>query len=213
MSAFSLVAIVDVLLVLALLEAHRRGSKTFEWIFKPLASTGFLVAASLAGALDSAFGATLFVGFVFSFFGDVLLIPRTRPTFLLGLISFLLGHVAYVVAFARRGVSVPASGLAIVGLVFVGALVLRWLLPSVDARMKPPVMAYVVVISAMVAAAVGTVVELGNPWILVGAVAFYLSDLSVARDRFVAPGFVNKTWGWPLYFGAQLVLAYCSGQP
>jgi hypothetical protein len=38
-------------------------------------------------------------------------------------------------------------------------------------------------------------------------VAFYLSDLSVARDRFIAPSIENKVWGWPLYFGAQMVLA------
>jgi len=69
------------------------------------------------------------------------------------------------------------------------------------------VRAYMVVITAMVACAIGTVVAHGGLAILVGALAFYLSDLSVARDRFVSPGFDNKLWGWPLYFGAQLVLA------
>ena len=37
--------------------------------------------------------------------------------------------------------------------------------------------------------------------------AFALSDLSVARDRFVRPGFANAAWGLPLYFAAQLVIA------
>ena len=78
--------------------------------------------------------------------------------------------------------------------------------------MKAPVLAYMVVISTMVALAVGTVVAHGNAWIVVGAVGFYLSDLSVARDRFVARGWVNRVWGLPLYFGAQLVLAWCAGQ-
>ena len=45
------------------------------------------------------------------------------------------------------------------------------------------------------------------PWIAGGALAFYLSDLSVARDRFVRPAFVNRAWGLPLYYGAQFVLA------
>jgi hypothetical protein len=35
----------------------------------------------------------------------------------------------------------------------------------------------------------------------------------VARDRFVSAGWINKAWGWPLYFGAQLVLAWCAGRP
>jgi hypothetical protein len=36
---------------------------------------------------------------------------------------------------------------------------------------------------------------------------FYVSDLAVARQRFVAQSWTNKLWGLPLYFGAQLVLA------
>jgi hypothetical protein len=36
---------------------------------------------------------------------------------------------------------------------------------------------------------------------------FYLSDLAVARERFVSSTFWNRAWGVPLYFGAQLVLA------
>ena len=37
---------------------------------------------------------------------------------------------------------------------------------------------------------------------------FYLSDLAVARDRFVSPGFANALWGLPLYYVAQLLFAY-----
>ena len=46
-----------------------------------------------------------------------------------------------------------------------------------------------------------------TPLILGGALAFYLSDLSVARDRFIREAFVNRLWGLPLYYGAQLLLA------
>jgi hypothetical protein len=48
----------------------------------------------------------------------------------------------------------------------------------------------------------------GNGVILAAAVAFYLSDLAVARDRFVAPGFRNRLWGLPLYYGAQLLFVW-----
>jgi hypothetical protein len=37
--------------------------------------------------------------------------------------------------------------------------------------------------------------------------AFYLSDLAVARDRFVARAFVNRLWGLPLYYAAQILFA------
>jgi hypothetical protein len=51
----------------------------------------------------------------------------------------------------------------------------------------------------------------GRPSLLFAAVLFYLSDLSVARDTFVAPGFVNRAWGLPLYYGAQLIFACSTG--
>ena len=73
--------------------------------------------------------------------------------------------------------------------------------------MRGPVLAYVAVISSMVLLAAGTVGADARPAILIGAVAFYVSDLAVARHRFVAKTFWNKTWGLPLYYGAQLVLA------
>ena len=78
--------------------------------------------------------------------------------------------------------------------------------------MRLPVVAYVIVITAMVAAAVGTALRTEAWLLLVGAAAFYLSDLSVARDRFVASGFGNRLWGLPLYFFAQMLLASQAGR-
>jgi uncharacterized membrane protein YhhN len=78
--------------------------------------------------------------------------------------------------------------------------------------MQVPVHAYIVVITGMLALAVGTVAA-GSPGIvLAGALAFYLSDLSVARDRFIRESFANKLWGLPLYYAAQLCLAASAGR-
>ena len=43
---------------------------------------------------------------------------------------------------------------------------------------------------------------------LIGALLFFASDLAVARDKFVAPGVINKLWGLPAYYGGQLLLAW-----
>jgi uncharacterized membrane protein YhhN len=89
-------------------------------------------------------------------------------------------------------------------------LALRYLWPHVQAnapKLQWPVLVYVAVISTMLVCAAGASAHVGNPWILVGAIAFYVSDLAVARQRFVAQEFSNKLWGLPLYFGAQLVIA------
>ena len=44
-----------------------------------------------------------------------------------------------------------------------------------------------------------------------GAVSFYASNISVARNQFVAPGRVNRMWGLPLYYLAQVLLASTAG--
>lgn len=193
--------------VAALLAVLRRPRPFAEWLLKPLAAGVFLVAGVTQLPSRGAPGWILLVGLGFAALGDVLLIPKDRRAFLGGLVAFLLGHVAYAASFAARGVSAPitAGALALLGLLAVA--VLRWLWPHVERPMRVPVLAYVAVISAMVALAIGAAVRGMSLLGVVGAVGFYLSDLSVARDRFVKSAWANRLWGLPLYFFSQLVLA------
>ena len=195
----------------ALLVAERRDQRAGVWIFKPLAAIGFIGTALANGALGSIYGVWILAGLVLSFAGDVLLIPRdAKRSFLAGLVSFLLGHVAYTGAFALRGLDPVATAIGAVPVAAASLLALRYLWPHVQAKapkLQWPVLAYVAVISTMLVCAAGASARVADPWILVGAIAFYVSDLAVARQRFVAQDFSNKLWGLPLYFGAQLVLA------
>lgn len=194
--------------VAGLLWAEYRGSHRGVWFTKPVASLAFIGAGLAAGALNSTYGQLILVGLVLCLLGDVLLIPRERPAvFRAGVFAFLLGHVAYSVAFLTQ--PLDAFGLvggAILLAVVVGG-VLRWLASSLPADMVWPVRIYVVVIGVMSTLACG-VSAAGGPWaVAVGALAFTASDISVARDRFVRPAFPNRAWGLPLYYGAQLLLA------
>ena len=196
----------------ALLFSEWRESRTGVWLAKPLASTGFLLTALAAGALSSAYGRAVLVALVLSWLGDVLLIPKqSRRAFLAGLASFLLGHVAYAVAFLLRGIDPEASAVAAALVAVPSLAVLRWLWPFVPDRMRVPVVAYVGVISLMVVCALGVADFRAHTAITLGALAFYASDLAVARQRFVAESFTNKLWGLPLYYGAQLLLASTAG--
>ncbi len=178
-----------------------------QWFVKPAAAACFVALALSEGALSRPWTTVLFVGLVFAAGGDVLLIPKDRRAFLAGLGSFLLGHVGYAVAFSMRGIDLGWTAVAALGCVLAGIPVLRWLWPHVEGTMRGPVAAYIVVITAMVALAAGTYGAHGDARIVLGAVGFYLSDLAVARERFVSSGFVNRAWGLPLYFGSQLILA------
>jgi uncharacterized membrane protein YhhN len=197
--------------VAALLVVSRLEKRALEWIFKPLAALGFIAMGLASGALSSAWGTVLFAGLIFAAAGDVLLIPKSKKFFLAGLVSFLVGHVAYAVAFAMRGISFSVTEGATLVMLVVAVPVLFWLWPHVEQKMRSPVLAYVTVITGMVALSLGTFAEHGDWRIPAGAFAFYLSDLSVARERFVGRSFTNRLWGLPLYFGAQLILAWSAG--
>ena len=192
----------------ALLFAYARGLPRVVWVAKPLASTIFLLAALAQGATQSRYGQAVLAALALSWLGDVLLIPRDRRAFLAGLLAFLAGHLAFGGAFLLRGLSPQGLAVAAPLLTLAGLPIGRWLLPQVSPGLRKAVVAYIAVLSSMVALAAGTFAAHGGAALLAGAICFYFSDLSVALDRFVEPGFRHKVWGTPLYFGAQLLFAW-----
>jgi uncharacterized membrane protein YhhN len=176
-------------------------------VTKLAASTGFLLVAVAAGALEVGWGRWLFLGLALSFVGDACLLGRGKAIFLAGLVAFLLGHVSYCGAFAVHGGSWTATLALAPVLLVVARLVDRWLGDRVEPGMRVPVRAYIVVISTMLGLAFGVWRGGGPPLLLIGALSFYLSDLAVARDRFVQRDFLNRLWGLPAYYLGQLCLA------
>lgn len=194
--------------LIGLLAAEARGARPGIYVAKPLASAGFVGAAVAAGALGSGYGRAVLAALVLSWLGDVLLMSSRAAVFLAGLGAFLLAHVGYGAAFVLRGQDPMAAAGALAVLSAPALAVAWWLRPRLPAEMRLPVFLYIGVITVMVALAVGTVAA-GAPWVLLaGAVAFYLSDLSVANDRFVREDFGNRLWGLPLYYAAQLCFAW-----
>jgi uncharacterized membrane protein YhhN len=194
--------------VAGLLWAERRGSATGLWLTKPIASLAFIWVGLAAGALESSYGQLILLGLVLCLLGDVLLIPHDRPAiFRAGVFAFLLGHVAYSAAFLTRPLDAFGLAAGAVLLVVVVGGTLLWLGSKLPRDMVWPVRVYMVVIGVMATLACG-VTAAGGPWaVAVGALAFTASDISVARDRFVQHEFLNRAWGLPLYYAAQLLLA------
>jgi uncharacterized membrane protein YhhN len=207
-------AIATVLLVAILLVGEATGSWPLRAISKPLASLGFILFALTSGALSAGnAGIAIVVALVLSAIGDVLLLWTARGPFLAGLIAFLLGHLGFGVAFLVMGVSPAGVGISAVVLLPIAGL--AWVLFGRRAgKLAGPVMAYIAVISVMVALAGGAAWLDPTPTritLLVAAVVFFASDLCVARDRFVSKGFENRVVGLPLYYGAQLLFAGAGG--
>lgn len=148
----------------------------------------------------------IIIGLVCSWWGDLFLLSRTSIIFLLGLGSFLLAHVCYIVAFIFAQVdwylTVSAMGVSIVPAIAIG----YWLDPNLG-TMRIPVYIYMIIISCMVSLSIGAWAY-GGLWNLpLGALMFYVSDMFVARDRFKTADKWNFLIGGPLYFAGQVFLA------
>jgi uncharacterized membrane protein YhhN len=201
------IVLIAALAVAAMLWSEARAPR-LEWLFKPLASLCFVLLALQAGALESVYGRILLIGLLLCMAGDVLLIPSNDRSFLAGLSSFLLGHLAYAAAFFQLPWRASALLASLLPVAVLAVLSVRWLWPQLPDRMRLPVVAYIAVICSMLLTAGAAWGSAAGVWILVGAWGFAVSDLSVARNQFVSPGMVNRIWGIPLYFGSQLLLAW-----
>lgn len=183
-------------MVALLVRLHDRPA---AFIAKPLASAGFVLIALSEGAVGSAYGRIILAGLVLGALGDVALM--FDRWFLAGLALFAGGHVAYILAFLAKGPVTPATAAVGAALGVASAI---WLVPRLDGAMRAPVIVYVTVISVMVAVGIGP----EQPVLVrVGAPLFALSDLLVARERFIASDPRNRLWGLPMYYTAQILIA------
>jgi len=144
------------------------------------------------------------IGLVWSWLGDLGLMPGGQTWFLAGLGAFLVAQLTYALAFwPSRGGSVlmrPALLLPYLA-VLVSLLVALWNHLGV---LRSPVAVYAVVIVTMAVLATGI-----NPTVATGAALFVVSDALIALDtvaglvRLPAHGF----WVMLTYLAAQLLIA------
>jgi uncharacterized membrane protein YhhN len=189
---------------LAILGAEKR----VPWlvaVFKPLTTLLFF---AVIGTPQSTFARWVTAGIALSVIGDIALLSDSNRAFMVGLVAFLLAHVAYVIGFL--GIAVWSPHVAIVAIVIVlsSILLLRatW---KGSVGMHPATIAYAAVISTMVVAAWATVGGplLMAPYAAVGAVLFYISDSSLALNRFRKPVPHIAFWAMGVYWLGQLGIA------
>jgi uncharacterized membrane protein YhhN len=178
--------------------AEATGYRHARAALKVAASCGFVALGALSA--HDRFGWLILLALCLSAVGDALLLSPAERPFMAGVGAFLLAHLAYAGAFAP-GSRISAAAIGVVAAAGAGVVASLW--PRLG-PMRIPVLVYTAVISAMLVLGVGS----GNPLVPWGALLFYLSDLTVARDRFVRPGLVNRVIGLPMYYAAQVVLAW-----
>ena len=202
-------------LLLSLLFFERQAHLKGKLIVKPLLSALFVATAVVAAPGLSAYAVLVVIGLCLCMVGDICLAFPQQAPFRAGLVAFLLGHVVYTVAFAWGATPNWGLWIAAAAALPVSSLVFYRLQPYLG-NMRMAVMAYVVVITVMVIAAGGLFGDhhltlSARFLVLNGAFSFYLSDIFVARQRFVQATFWNRLIGLPLYYLGQFQIAYTTG--
>ncbi len=154
---------------------------------------------------DTSYKKRIFLGFVFSLMGDILL-ESSAGLFVFGLLSFLVAHLFYISAFVKRKTS-NAILPAIVLLLFAGGYY-YFLYPGLG-EMSIPVLIYIVVITIMVwsAFAQRTYNEFAKfaSW---GALFFLFSDSLIAYTKFHASIDYSRYLIILTYWLAQYLIYY-----
>jgi uncharacterized membrane protein YhhN len=182
---------------------------------KTLLSLLFIVAVLIQPHPLPSYFYLLLAGLLLSMGGDIFLALPQGKMFLFGLVSFLLGHLFYILAFFSVAETSTWTWIGLLTVCVLSIWIYSWLRPHLGS-MNLPVLFYVIIISIMVS---GAWTVLGDPhlarsgriMVFVGALIFYFSDVFVARDRFIERQFLNRLIGLPLYYAGQFLLAFSVG--
>lgn len=149
----------------------------------------------------------IFVGFIFSLFGDVFLM-KTVDNFILGLASFLIAHVFYIIAFVKRyNYAKWTSAIPF----YIAAAALSWFFYSDINSKEPdlliPVLVYIFVIITMVWRSFLQRNSAKFAFLaFLGAILFAFSDSTIAYDRFHEDFEYSKIVIITAYWSAQYLI-------
>jgi uncharacterized membrane protein YhhN len=210
-----LLFILAIVLLVCLLFFEKKENRKGMLPTKTVLSLLFIITAISQIHLIQPYTVLIIIGLLFCLGGDVFLALPQERMFLFGLVSFLVGHVFYIIGFFWIA---DASQMTLMGAVVtlvLGGVIYIWLKPHLG-NMKKPVIAYIFVISLMFIGAWSVLDVIRQPFtarllIFAGAASFYISDIFVARDRFLKNSFINRLLGLPLYYLAQFMIAYSIG--
>ena len=210
-----LIILPAVVLLIGLVYFEKTGNQKGKLPTKSVLSCLFILTALILPHPIPGYYYLMLIGLIFCLGGDIFLALPQKNMFLFGLVSFLLGHVFYIISFFYAADVSHWTGIGCLAGLLVSVPVFWWLRPYLGS-MRFPVMAYIIVISAMLIGAWTVVGDAslnvsGRLFVFIGAMCFYFSDLFVARERFIRSAFTNRLIGLPMYYCGQFLLAFSVG--
>ena len=149
----------------------------------------------------------VFAAIVFGLLGDVFLIPKSKNSFLIGMLAFLVGHILYIIAFAQQNFAYFEWAAGFFGISIAMYIVFRWVESSLKGVLRIGVIVYMFALAVMCSLALSVRQDGGLTLIGLGATLFMVSDFFVASHRFKKPQLINRLVGLPLYYLGQFILA------
>ncbi len=189
-----------------------KDKKTVDRVTKPLLVPIIIL---IMIASTSSINWFIVIGLLFGLGGDISLMFReqSQKAFLIGLLSFMIGHIVYMIAFSLGTNFFEAIQWWAVLLVVpypVVALLLNKSLKEHMGKMKIPAMVYMGIILAMSAFALlrGFSTNPLSFWfVFLGSVMFIISDAVLAFEQFKNMVVYNHAVVMATYITAQLLIA------
>ncbi len=209
------IIILGIILLLGVLYYEKKKNRILLLITKSILSLLFVITALLQLHSVSTYFNYLLIGLIFCLVGDMCLALRQKKAFMGGLVAFLIGHLLYIISFISLLEIFKWISTGSIIVFGISALIFFWLRPHLKS-MLIPVLIYILVITLMASGAWAVFWKspfqtLGRALILAGALCFYISDLFVARQRFIKEEYRNRLLGLPLYYTGQFMLAFSIG--
>jgi len=177
------------------------GNYLLRLIVKPVPVVVFLILLPR----DSKYRKYIFFGLLFSVIGDMLL-EWSPNFFVFGLVAFLTGHIAYILAFFTRSKKMLGIPLILLASYGIG---IYWTLSPNLGEMAIPVLAYIIVILIMAWRAFAqSKFNRYAIFAVIGALLFVLSDSLIAIDKFHTSIPFARYFIMTLYWGAQSLIFY-----
>jgi len=207
-----------ILLVTLLIRAELVGKQKQIYIFKPLSTALVIIVAALSifvpDEYNLSYTLAIILALLFSLGGDVALMFKSKQAFMIGLVLFLIAHIVYSIVFTVYSGFVTSDLISALILILLAIIIYFYLYPGL-AKMKIPVLVYVLIISFMMNRAIATFsgkyFSIIQAFLIsIGAGLFYISDLILAVNKFKKPLKYNRI-SLACYYSGQLMIALSTG--
>jgi uncharacterized membrane protein YhhN len=191
----------------AMILAEILGHWGLVYTLKPLTMILIIVLALTGMRRRLLYGYMVLPGLLFSLTGDILLMLPAN-LFLQGLISFLIAHIFYILAFSS-GQQFRLKNFSWLPFLLFGVVIYGFMLPSLG-EMTLPVLVYMIIILVMGWRAYEQWSQRKTRdagWALIGAVLFIISDTALGINRFRLPFEGSTLAVLGTYFPAQWCIA------